>query len=901
MSEQPVTPSAPAEPRPHRAILATKLLIPPPRPNRVPRLRLLARLDEGLRLGRRLTLVAAPAGFGKTTLISDWLNTLGRPAAWLALDETDNDPIRFLSYLVAAVQQVVPAAGRDLPGMLGAPQGPPPESLIALLINDVAAGSTPVVLVLDDYQAITTPAIHRAVEFLLDRQPPQLHLVLLTRQEPRLPLARLRARGQATEIGEQDLRFTSDEAAAFLRQTMGLEISDNTIAALALRTEGWITGLQLAALSWQERKEDTGAFVFAFRGDNRYVMDYLVSEVLQQQPVETRAFLCATAILDRLTAPLCDAVTGSAGSQAVLEQLERANLFVVPLDQRHEWYRYHRLFVDVLRTMLTPQEEALLHRRALDWYVEQGSVEPAIQHGLAYAAVSGDFGPAEELIRRAAEETLLGGAVMTVRGWLESLPETRVQADSDLATYRAWVFCLNGELSPAERYADLAEETLQRTGAGAPPAPAIGRVQVLRGFLALMGHQDYEGTVALATRALEALPPDQAQWRSMALWSKAEALESLGDIVGAISTMREAHRIGHAVGSQISLTMVEMSLALALNYHGQRREAVALCEAAVARYTDAAGHVSPMASLVLSRLGMLHYEANELEQAYDCHARSVVLGQQLGVAAFDALAAALAAPTLFAHGEIETALAALQHAYRLTVQTRFSDPAWILTSEAALRFRQGDLAFALRWAEEAGLTPDEPASYLRLDQLLLYGRLLLAQGRQSEATGLIVRLDRFVREKSLNRPLIDVHLLRALAAELAGDRAAAGDALALAVQLAAPESYARAFLDAGERIVALLATVRRAAPAFVDRLLADAGLPGRPAHIAAQPLVEPLSERELEVLGLIAAGLSNTQVADRLVIALGTVKRHVNHIYGKLGVQSRTQAVARARALRLLE
>lgn len=908
--ERPAPGEAP-ELRPRRALLATKLLTPPPRPNLVPRPHLLARLDEGL--GHRLTLVVAPAGFGKTTLVCAWLAGLplsrfaageeggrGVRSAWLSLDDADNDLSNFLTYFIAALQGMSPGIGRMAQEALLGPQVPPAESLVALLINDIASEPSPMVLVLDDYQVIAAPEVHRAVAFLLEHQPPQLHLVLLTRQEPPLPLPRLRARGQVTQIGEQELRFTVEETAAFLRRTMGLDVSDDTIAALAQRTEGWAAGLQLAALSWQEKSDDSGTFVLGFRGDNRYVMDYLVAEVVQRQPAEIQYFLCATSILDRLTAPLCDAVTGEAGSQGILERLERANLFVIPLDQRRAWYRYHRLFAEVLRSLLAPEDQAVLHRRAMDWYAAQGAVEPAIGHGLRYAAASGDFGPAIALVRRAAEGALLEGAIKTVRGWLESLPEELVRDDRDLLIYRGWALCLDGDLAAAEENARLAEDSLRRSGAGALDSPAMGRLLTLRCFLAVMSSQDYGRAVELATQALQRLEPDQPHWRTIALWSMAESQESLGDIVGAIATLREARRASLAAGNQISLTMVEMSMALTLNNHGKRRAAVAFCEEAISRYTDAAGRLSPMSSLVLSRLGMLHYEANELQRAHECFERSLALSRQLGLANVDAFAEALAAPTRFARGEREAALDALQRAYRLTVQTGFSDPAWILVYEAALRFRQGDLPFARRWAEAAGLTPEEPMTYMRLDQQLLYAQLLLAEGRLAEAQGLLVRLEQYTGEHAMDRPRIAVLILRALAAELSGDRPAAHDFLAAALQLAAPEDYFRAFLDVDERILALLPAVRRAAPAFVDQLLAYAGLPGRPAYLAAQPLVEPLSERELEVLGLIAGGLSNAAIAERLIIAPGTVKRHINHIYGKLGVQSRTQAVARARSLGIL-
>ncbi len=879
-------------------LLVTKLLAPPVRPNLVARPRLVQRLQEDLHLGRKVTLLSAPAGFGKTTLVSEWVSGLDRPATWLSLDEGDNDPARFLTYLIAALQKIAPDIGRTAQGFLSAPQLPPPGSLLALLINDLATAPGPFLLILDDFQAISSPLIHSAIEFLIEHQPPLLHLVLLTRQDPALPLARWRARGQMDEIRERELRFTEEEAASFFRQTMGLRVSPATAAALEARTEGWVTGLQLAALAFQEKPEDTGAFVVAFSGDNRYVMDYLVAEVLQRQPPGVRQFLQQTAILDRLTAPLCDALTGRNDSQALLEQLERANLFLIPLDQRREWYRYHRLLGEVLRAALGPAESALLHRRAMGWYESQGSLSQAMQHARAYASVTGDSSEVERLLRLAAEDTLLSGGVMTVQGWLDALPDGRVRSDGDLAALRGWVLALNGQLPQAEEYVGVAEAVFRQQ---VPPPAGMGKLLVLRSFLSLMYRQDYAGTVEAARAALEILPPDQLRWRVIALWTMAESLEGLGHIAETISAFREAWRAGLAAGNQISVTMVEMSLALALNNHGQRHEAVAFCQEAISRYTDAAGRLSPMAGLVYSRLGMLHYEANQLEMARDCYERSMILARQIGLEAFTAVAYGLAAPTLFAQGEVDAALQALQRANQLATQTGFSDAEWSRAWEAHLRFRRGDRLFALHWAEAAGLSVDDPPQYLRLDHHLLYCRLLLAQGRAAEAQRLLDRLERFTQEHGLFRPLITVHIVQALAAEAAGQRQAARDYLSRALVLAAPQDYVRAFLDEDERTIALLPEVRPAAPAFVDQLLAHAGVSPAPRRAAAQPLIEPLSERELEVLGLIAAGLSNPEIADRLVISLGTVKRHVNHIYGKLAVRSRTQAIAKARALRLLE
>jgi len=873
-------------------LLTTKLYIPPPRPDLVARPRLIARLDAGVH--RKLTLVSAPAGFGKTTLVAGWICDSERSVAWLSLDGGDNDPAQLLTYLIAALRQVDGHIGATARQLLQSPQLPPIPSLVTSLINDVTAANTPLTLVLDDYHRVTSAAAHEALGFLLQHQPPSMHLVISTREDPPLPLAQLRARGQVTEIRERDLRFTGQEAAAFLNQTMGLSISSDQIRALEARTEGWIAGLQLAAVALQEGGRDAGAFIAGFTGDDRYVMDYLVAEVLQRQPEAIRDFLRQTAILDRLSAPLCDAVRGGQGdSRAVLERLEAGNVFLTPLDNRREWYRYHHLFAGFLRARLSREERESLHRRAARWYEAHDLTGQAIQHTLA----SGDLDAAERLIRQVAEETLHRGNIATVRGWLDALPDEHVRADGALATYRGWTLALTGDMAPAQAYAGAAEARLRQ--AQSPPAD-LGKVLALHSWIALLHRQDDRMAIHLATIALEALGEDQPHWRVLALWTLGEAQERTGSIAESVATFREARRIGLSLGNHVFVATVEMCLALSLNNQGHRREAVALCEQAIARYTDERGRTSPLAGLILNRLGMLHYEANQLEQARACYERGLALSAELGLEGNVELLRGLSVPTLYAQGEVSAALAALQEAQPLAAQTDIWNTDWYFTCEANLRMREGDVAFASRWAEAEGLTPEDAPHYLHLDRHVVYARLLLAQGRLSDARRWLARLERFVQERGLYRWLITVHVLQTLIAERSGNRAVARDRLAWALQAAAPESYLRAFLDEDAQILTLLPDLRHVTPSLVDQLLEGADVPEAPGQAAAQPLIEPLSERELEILGLIAAGLMNREIADRLFIAHGTVKRHINNIYGKLGVHSRTQAVARAGELGLL-
>jgi LuxR family maltose regulon positive regulatory protein len=879
-------------------ILSTRLYQPPPRSALVQRSPLLDRLTAGLENGHSLTLVSAPAGFGKTTLISAWLTVHNQRAAWLTLDEADNDLGGFLSYLVAAFQRVDGEIGEGLKQALTAARPLSVPSLLTLLINDLHRLEDALVLVLDDYHLIRDPAIHEALNFLLERQPASLHIVLITREDPPLALPRLRASGRVTEIRGSDLRFGFEEAAQFFNGTMALDLPAESIRALETRTEGWVAGMQLAALALRQDPARAEEFIASFAGDDRYIMDYLVNEVLARQPESLRRFLEGTAALDELSADLCGAVTGLPDPGAILDELYAANLFLIPLDNRRVWYRYHRLFAEFLRMGLSREATIDQHRRAAAWY--QGAEMPVqgIRHALSAAGLDGDYKQARTLVEEAAEPTLLSGRMKTVRGWLDALPAETVNASPGLAVLGAWTLLLTSAPTAAGAALTQAESLFEgRDHAGRDWAQLL----ILKGLITMLVDQDYEAAAGLVEEALTHFEGWASPWRVMAQWVLGECVERTRPISGAISLFRAAVDAGHSLGNFFTST-AENALAAALNTNGALGEAISACEQALDRYRTPRGEYQPGASPLLSRLGSLHHEANRLEEAIRCHEDALRLAETYDLGPYAAILRGFAAPTWYAVGRETAALEALRDGYRVAAETGLSEPGWFRAKEARLRLIGGDAAHASRWAEAFGKGGFPLPDYLHIEESLHYARTLLALDRLDGLGEYLESLETFIKKRELFRWAITARLISALHADRRGDLSGAAESCAEALRLAAGEGYIRAFLDEDVRIITLVERDRGASPAFARRVLDAAGIPagGRSAPLPGG-MIEPLSEREIEVLELIAAGRRNQEIADRLTIATGTVKRHINNIYGKLAVSNRVEAIARARELRVIE
>lgn len=905
-------------------LLQTKLFKPTPRPALIARPQLIERLHAGLGLGlqgfaARLTLVSAPAGFGKTTLVSTWLAQLaaagpapsGAHAAWLSLDEGDNDPVRFLTYLAAALQTVAPHMGEGAIRALQSPEPPPATAVLTLLINDVMRNGQPVILVLDDYHVLTAPPIHQALAFLLDHLPPQLHLLITTRSDPPLPLPRLRSRGQVVEIRADELRFTLDEASCFFDQVMGLTVGPEEMALLETRTEGWIAGLQLAALSLQGQ-EDHRHFITGFAGSHRLVLDYLTDEVLERRPRGTKNFLLQTSILNRLCGPLCDALTGESQGQAILEQLEQANLFLVALDGERRWYRYHHLFADVLRNRL--EQASLLpsnvlpaapelHRRASAWFEGEGLIDEAIQHALAAA----DLERAAALVEEYSLLMFQRSQIFTTRAWLERLPADLVKARPRLILAQGWAQVLTGHGQTLETW--LAAPATRAAFAGPDlPAEVLGELALLRATQARY-EQDHARSLTLALQACELLAGDERGLLAGALYTIAAARLRQGDARTAGEVFAESVLVGETKGGPYMALASLQELAELQMRQGRLSEAVETAQNARRMAGRWGWQSMPATGMAQIYLGYVSYQRNDLTRAHE--ELSAGLDRLRGSTDQDVLAPGYVtlAQIHMARDDLESAWATIQRGEEWLTQMHVGDRgALTLLSlgKVGLWLRQGQLDTAERRMENGPWWPED--SDLGYRQRLAQVRLRLAQlrrdphGQIRAAVGdLLGRLLVLKESGGWFGQVIELLLLQALLSQAQGAAERSLDLLERALRLAEPEGYVRLFVDEGEPMAELLrlARLRRLFPDYAERLLA-AFPPAQGQTPSSDLLPEPLSERELEVLRLAASGASNKEIAVALFIALPTVKKHMGHILVKLDTQNRVQAIARARELGLL-
>lgn len=906
-------------------LLSSKLFIPPLRPNLVPRPRLVQLLHAGLSINRKLTLVSAPAGFGKTTLVAAWLKELDHPTAWLSLDEADNDLRRFLTYLAAAFQRADEEIGGHLLSALQSPLLPETEKILTALLNEIALRDGPLLLVLDDFHLLSEATVLQAVEFLLSHQPPQLHLVLTTREDPSLPLARLRARDQLTEIRAWNLRFTQEETDSFLRIGMGLELSRQDVAALEDRTEGWVAGLQLAGLSMQ-RQTDLQAFIADFSGSHRYILDYLTDEVLHQQPESIRSFLLHTAILDRLSGPLCDAVTGRNDSDKLLAQLEAANLFCIPLDEGRRWFRYHHLFSDLLCNQLTrsqPQLVPELHRRASRWYEENGDIHAAVEHALQ----GPDLTRAAALIEQHAMPKLYQGEVAKVVRWFDRLPEKALESAPMLCIAKAWALALmrrgnyTGEVDLALKAAECA---LDQVKAGETLRNLVtGHAACIQAFIlpTILRGGKPEKLIALSQEARRLLPESEKAIRSVTALSTGSGYMALADLEAARIAYKQALEDGLAGGNFYAAIYGPNDLVLCALLEAQLSEALQLCETYIGRFNQllAGQNFPPIGALYILK-SCIFLEYNRLAEAeqvltegldlvrwmreYDAQNKGYTTLARLRAIQGDQ-AAMLAAISSLEDAWPEVAIYAQALRHRLSIRHWPADPdvqrdAYTWLAQSGIKFGELEAICSLDATSEAYFE-----SYLCAAHVL--ARLVKRKPDLYPIEDVQVYLKRqheFAKDRGVVRWAVAVAIARTLLYQVQGRKEEALKTLEGALIAAAPTGLLRIFVDECDPLQALLEELK---PRLTDASLIVYANRLLEAFSCGAGEAEPddrhqaqLSDRELEVLHHLASGLTYEEIGQQLFLSLNTIQFHVKNIYSKLLVNKRVQAIEKARAMNLI-
>ena len=879
-------------------LIQTKLTIPPAPAFSIPRPRLLEALNRGLQLGHRLLLISAPPGYGKTTLLSNWIRAMDSPlpggdgplarVGWLALDEGDNDPARFWCYFAAALSPQIPNLLETIQTLIQ--NDPlhqlPVDLLIAVLVNAILQVNTPLVLILDDYQVIQNERIHTALAQMLARMPQHLQLAITSRSEPPLELTRLRARGQLTEIQMDALGFSEPESAVFLNQSMRLGLLPEEIAQLNQRTEGWAAGLQLAALTLQSISRDKAAdFISSFGGGHRHIADYLTDEVLQRQPEPIQIFLLKTSLLEKLTAPVCQAVTGTQNAQAMLESLERANLFLVPLDAERQWYRYHPLWAEMLQTRLKreqPQQIPQLHHLASDWYAKNGFIDQAIAHALAANKPE----QAASLLEPAAKAMVMGGGSATLQAWLEKLPEAVIRTHPALLVAQNWALVTDGRLEEAEA---LLDDLSHRDGL----APAqLGEIAAIRSIVATI-HQDIPAIQRYADEALRLIPLEDSQLRCGVLLSQGTAAALSGAVEQSVTLLEQAIRESQRGRQPIIHLIATSTLAQSYEALGDFDQAERLHRQVIALETDPALGSLPLIGVGYVGLGGILHERLRFEEADAALHQGLSIGQRWGSPEIQIGGYFSLARLRYTLGDLDGALANLE-----TLERNFApampvhERSHIQAVKARFWLAQGQTRRVDAWAR--AFLPlgdqDEPVTFDVENRFFTLARVLLARHENLQAQKLLVRLEQAARSDR-QASLIEVLLLKALIPGMNENP------LAEALTLAEPHHQRRVFVDEPE-LLPLLQRYYTQHPEnnFVAGLLAD--FERRLASLRKSPVL--LSEREMDVLRLLAAGLANQEIADRLVVAISTVKSHVKNILMKLEVENRTEAAAKAREMKLL-